>query len=171
MKIYSFGTLTSSHMKKIAVLSFFIAATFALAAQSSTNNATIKIAYGLDSLNYPKYGDIYLMDGETDFYVVAEDVKPIQCNKLKVYAYYKDLVNGTKGNDYWVYQGAFDFSIVPYYKSYSLSLKAYKVGEYKVAVSGYMNNSYFKNFGSKTFTVKDGNSDFDLDYYFYLLDN
>lgn len=159
MKIFSFGT-TLSTMKKITLLSFFIAVSVCGIAQSN-NNATLKIAKSLNKLNYPQYGDIYLFGKETDFYVVAEDVVPIQCNKLVVYAYYKDYINGSKANDYWVFQGNFDFSITPHYKSYSLNLKAYKVGQYKVMVSGYTNGTYTKYFGIKTFRVKSSSGLYD----------
>lgn len=158
-------------MKKFILLSFLALSVSLVSAQDEGNTATIKVAYGLDSLNYPQYGDVYLMDGESDFYIIAEDVAPIQCNKLKLYAYYKDLTNGLKANDYWVYQGVFDFTIVPYYKSYSLNLKAYKMGEYKMVVSGYTNDTYTKNFGVETFTIKDGNLGLGSDVFLYLLNN
>lgn len=160
MKFFSFGTLTNKPMKKIILLSFFVAIGFVGIAQS--NNATLKVAKGLNKLNYPQYGDIYLFGKETDFYVVAEDVTPIQCNKLVVYAYFKDYINGDKANSYWVYQGSFDFSITPLYKSYSLNLKAYKVGQYKVSVSGYRNGTFTKSFGSKMFSVKSTNGLYDF---------
>lgn len=165
MKIFSFGNLSLTRMKKFILLSFLALSVSLVSAQGRSNGATVKIASHIDSLNYTVYGNIYLLGEETDFYVIANDVKPIQCNKLRVYTYFKDRANGKAENSYWVYQGSFDFEITPYYQSYSLNLKAYSTGDYKVAVSGYMNNAYLKDFGSTTFTVKNDNDI--LDYSFF----
>lgn len=151
-------------MKKFLLLSF-LAITFSTGfAQTGTSGATVKIASRLDSLGYPVYGTIYKIDKQADFYIIASDNKPIQCNMLRVYAYYKDFLNGSPENNYWVYQGKFDFNITPYYKSYSIFMNAHKIGKYKIAVSGYLNNTFLKDFGRVDFDVRNDLDILDLDF-------
>lgn len=150
MKNDSFGYKTNLPMKKYLLLAF-VAFTFIAAKAQST----VTVAYGLDSLKNPLYGDIFLFDADekTPFYIIVDDTKPVQCNKLKVKAYYKDMAKGSADNGYWVFQGEFDFPITPNYYGYWIQLNAFSLGDYKMEVSGYMNGSYVKYFGSVAFTV------------------
>lgn len=81
---YSFGNKSRLPMKRILLLAFVAFSFVAAKAQSS-----VTVAYGLDSLSNPLYGDIFLFDSQekTPFYVIVDDKKPINCNKLKVKAF------------------------------------------------------------------------------------
>lgn len=149
MKNFSFGVYKTTPMKKLLVLAF-VAFTFVAAKAQE-----VTVAYALDEESNPLYGDIYILDGykSTPFYVIVDDVSPINCNKMKVSAYYKDYASGEASKDYWVYQGTFDFPITPYYSGYWMEMTANVTGDYKVEVSGYMNGNYVKYFGVSEFTV------------------
>lgn len=149
MKNFSFGVYKTTPMKKLLVLTVVVFAFVAVKAQEVT------IAYGLDEQDNPLYGDLYIPDGSksTPFYIIVDDVAPINCNKMKVSAYYKDYVNGKLEQDYWVFQGTFDYPITPYYTGYWMEMTANLTGDYKVEVSGYMNGNYVKYFGVAEFTV------------------
>lgn len=149
MKNFSFGFKSTSPMKKILLLAFVVLSFGAIKAQ------TVSVASGLDSLQNPIYGDVFLFDSEesTPFYIIVDDIKPITCNKMKVKAYFRDYTNGESKDDYWVYQGEFEFPITPDYYGYWMQMNAFTVGEYKVEVSGYLNGSYQRYFGSTEFTV------------------
>ena len=140
-------------MKKIVFLLLFAVTALFASAQSNTSKSKVNIAYGLDSLNNPQYGDIFLFGEETPFYIVVSDANPIVCNTLKVTAYFKDKINGKEENDYWVNQGTFDYEITPNYFGYWVKMNAHSVGDYKIEVSGYLNGSYQKYFGYSIFTV------------------
>ncbi len=147
---YSFGNKSRLPMKRILLLAFVAFSFVAAKAQSS-----VTVAYGLDSLSNPLYGDIFLFDSQekTPFYVIVDDKKPINCNKLKVKAFYRDSTNGKKDYDYWVYQGEFEFPITPNYTGYWIQLNAFVIGEYRVEVNGYLNGGYVKYFGARNFGV------------------
>lgn len=160
-------------MKKLIFIIVIALSAVCATAQTSTGKTSLSIASGLDSLNYPIYDNIYKMDKYADFYVIPAYNKPIQCNMMRVYTYYRDYTNGKKANNYWVYQGYFDFTVYPYYMKYSLPMKAFKVGQYKVAVSGYLNGTYQKDFGTTTFSVKNytGLTGLDLQFLDELFDD
>lgn len=152
MKNFRFGYKTTTRMKKLLVLILLAFSVSLVSAQTnSENKAKVTVAYGLDSLKNPKYGDIFLIAGQAPFYIVVNDVVPVSCNKMKVTAYFRDSTNGKSANNYWVKQGTFDFPITPYYYGYWMQMNAYTVGEYRIEVSGYLNGNYVKYFGSSTF--------------------
>jgi hypothetical protein len=148
MKNFSFGFKSPLFMKKIILFAIFALAMVASKAQ-------VTVAYALDSLDNPLYGDIYLMDDDESipFYIIVDDTKPVTCNKFKVKAYFRDYTNGKKTDDYWIYQGEFEFPITPNFYGYWLQMNAFTVGEYKIEVNGYLNSNYMKYFGSTTFDV------------------
>ncbi len=149
MKNFSFGFKSTSHMKKLFLLAFAIFSFAALRAQ------TVTIASELDSFDNPIYGDVVLFDSEESvpFFIIVDDNKPINCNKFKVKAFFKDYVNGTSENEYWVYQGEFDFPITPQYYGYWMQMNAFTPGNYRMEVYGYMNGTYQKYYGSSDFWV------------------